>query len=206
LDDFIRGSADCLDRRVHCVSRGRRADPPSTCARRDLAYSALCDGYADNLNPSVWEITNPSDSTAEFIVEHRQEQGVRRDLTVQVSGRDAKGGASHKVSTPAISARWRTVIWAILRSAIRRLGFGGIPGQEGTLLNCVVRDSDSDLKSQAAVQRLEKEECPWSISGTLSFHIAERYPRWADKKIPRNRSPLRYKGIPGVRRKAVDDG
>jgi hypothetical protein len=31
-----------------------------------------------------------------------------------------------------------------------------------------VRDSDSDLKSQAAVQRLEKEECPWLISGVLS--------------------------------------
>ena len=47
LDDFIRGSSDCLDRRVHCVSRGRRADPPSACARRDLAYSAFRDGYAD---------------------------------------------------------------------------------------------------------------------------------------------------------------
>ena len=28
-----------------------------------------------------------------------------------------------------------------------------------------VRDSQSGLKTQAAVQRLEKEECPWPISG-----------------------------------------
>jgi hypothetical protein len=31
-----------------------------------------------------------------------------------------------------------------------------------------VRDSESDLKTQAAIQKLDKEECPWRLLGKLS--------------------------------------
>ena len=161
LDDFIRGSSDCLDRRVHCVSRGRRADPSSACARRDLAYSAFRDGHADNLN------RNPSDSTAEFMAERRQEQRARKDLTVQVSGRAANGDAfSQSVIASNISNGG--ALLSGLSSAVRSgdLVWVEYQGRMARYRIVWVRDSDSDLKSQAAVQKLDTEECPWAISGT----------------------------------------
>ena len=50
---LIRGSADCLDRRVHCVSRGRRADSLAARVRRDLSDLAFCDGQADCLGQEL---------------------------------------------------------------------------------------------------------------------------------------------------------
>src|SRR3984893_13961810 len=101
-----------------------------------------------------------------FMLEHRQEQRAQRDLAVQVSGRDSNGTAfTQSVAASNISRS------GALRSGLSR----GI--RSGDLLWVEyerrrarfrigwVRDSQSSLKTQAAVQRLEKEECPWPISG-----------------------------------------
>ena len=103
------------------------------------------------------------------MVEHRQEQRARRDLAVQVSGRDANGDAfSQSVNASNVSKGG-----ALLSGLSREVRSGDLvwveyQGRKARYRIVWVRDSHSDLKSQAAVQRLEKEECPWSISGILS--------------------------------------
>ena len=49
LDNLIRGSADRLDRRLRCVPRSRRSDPPIARTRCDLFNTPLCVRDADSL-------------------------------------------------------------------------------------------------------------------------------------------------------------
>ena len=112
---------------------------------------------------------NPSDSTAEFMAERRQEQRARKDLTVQMSGRAANGDAfSQSVIASNISNGG--ALLSGLSSAVRSgdLVWVEYQGRMARYRIVWVRDSDSDLKSQAAVQKLDTEECPWAISGTVS--------------------------------------
>lgn len=103
------------------------------------------------------------------MVEHRQEQRARSDLAVQVSGRDTNGDAfSQSVSASNISKGG-----ALLSGLSREVRSGDLiwveyEGRKARFRIVWVRDSRSGLKSQAAVHRLEKEECPWSIPSTLS--------------------------------------
>ena len=53
LDDLICGSADCLDRRLHCVPRGGRTDSPIAGIRGDLADPAFCPRQTDCLTGLV---------------------------------------------------------------------------------------------------------------------------------------------------------
>jgi hypothetical protein len=103
------------------------------------------------------------------MVEHRQEQRARSDLAVQVSGRDANGDAfSQSVNASNISKGG-----ALLSGLSREVRSGDLiwveyEGRKARFRIVWVGDSHSGLKSQVAVHRLEKEECPWSISSTLS--------------------------------------
>jgi hypothetical protein len=94
---------------------------------------------------------------------------VRRDLTVQVSGRDANGDAfSQSVNASNVSkggALLSGLSWGVRSGDLVWVEY---EGRKARYRIVWVRGSGSDLKSQAAVQRLEKEECPWLISGTLS--------------------------------------
>ena len=103
------------------------------------------------------------------MVEHRQEQRARRDLAVQVSGRDANGNSfSQSVNASNISkggALLSGLSWGVRSGDLVWVKY---QGRKARYRIVWVRDSDSDLKSQAAVQRLEKEVCPWSISEILS--------------------------------------
>ena len=98
------------------------------------------------------------------MVEHRQEQRARMDLAVQVSGRDANGDAfSQSVNASNISkggALLSGLSWGVRSGDLVWVEY---QGRKARYRIVWVRDSDSGLKSQAAVQRLEKEECPWSI-------------------------------------------
>ena len=103
------------------------------------------------------------------MVEHRQDQRAQRDVAVQVSGRDAKGNAfSQSVNASNISKGG--ALLSGLSSGVRSgdLVWVEYQGRKARFRIVWVRDSHAGLKSQAAVHRLEKEECPWSISGTLS--------------------------------------
>jgi hypothetical protein len=98
------------------------------------------------------------------MVEHRQEQRARRDLAVQVSGRDAKGDAfSQSVNANNISTGGALLSGLSWEVRCGDLVWVEYQGRKARYRIVWVRDSDSGLKSQAAVQRLEKEECPWSI-------------------------------------------
>jgi len=50
LDHSISGAAGSLDRRFHCVPRGRRANSLVAHIRRDLPDPAFCDGEKDRLS------------------------------------------------------------------------------------------------------------------------------------------------------------
>lgn len=94
---------------------------------------------------------------------------MRKDLTVQMSGRAANGDAfSQSVIASNISNGG--ALLSGLSSAVRSgdLVWVEYQGRMARYRIVWVRDSDSDLKSQAAVQKLDTEECPWAISGTVS--------------------------------------
>jgi hypothetical protein len=103
------------------------------------------------------------------MVEQRREHRARSDLAVQVSGRDANGDAfSQNVNASNVSkggALLSGLSWDVRSGDLVWVEY---QGRKARYRIVWVRDSDSDLKSQAAVQRLEKEECPWLISGILS--------------------------------------
>jgi len=103
------------------------------------------------------------------MVEHRQEQRARSELAVQVSGRDASGTAFSQ-SARASNISKGGALLSGLSSGVRSgdLVWVEYQGRKARYRIVWVRVSNSDLKSQAAVQKLEKEECPWSISGTHS--------------------------------------
>ena len=112
---------------------------------------------------------HPTTVRQKFMVEHRQEQRAQRDLAVQVSGRDSNGTAF----TQSVTASNISRSGALLSGLSRGIRSGDLlwveyEKRKARFRIVWVRDSQSGLKTQAAVQRLEKEECPWLISGVLS--------------------------------------
>ena len=108
----------------------------------------------------------PTTVRQKFMVEHRQEQRAQRDLAVQVSGRDSNGTAF----TQSVTASNISRSGALLSGLSRGIRSGDLlwveyEQRKARFRIVWVRDSQSGLKTQAAVQRLEKEECPWPISG-----------------------------------------
>jgi hypothetical protein len=96
------------------------------------------------------------------MVERRQEHRTQVDLTVQIAGRDVRGnpfaqsvvasnisGGGALLSGLAREVRSEDLIWIEYQD--RKARFRVV----------WVRGSESEQKTQAAVQRLEKEECPW---------------------------------------------
>ena len=97
--------------------------------------------------------------------ERRQEPRSQVDLAVQISGRDVKGiPFTQNVRASSISGSG-----ALLSGLSRGVRCGDllwIEYQQRKARFRIVwtRDSQSDLKTQAAVQKLPIEECPWSAS------------------------------------------
>jgi PilZ domain len=109
------------------------------------------------------------------MIERRQNQRVQRDLEVQVSGRDAKGTAfAQSVNASDISKGGALLSGLSWKVRTGDLVWVEYEGRKARFRIVWVRDSHSGLKFQAAVHRLEKEECPWSTSS--SYSIAEKYP------------------------------
>jgi hypothetical protein len=109
---------------------------------------------------------HPTTVRQKFMVEHRQEQRAQRDLAVQISGRDASG----MPFTQSVTASNISRSGALLSGLSRGIRSGDLlwveyEQRKARFRIVWVRDSQSDLKTQAAVQRLEKEECPWPILG-----------------------------------------
>jgi len=100
------------------------------------------------------------------MVEHRQEQRAQRDLAVEVTGRDANGTPFTQSATATNTSR----SGALLSGLSREMRPGDlllVEYQQRKARFKVVwaRDSRSErLKIQAAIQRMEKEECPWLTS------------------------------------------
>jgi hypothetical protein len=103
------------------------------------------------------------------MIEQRQEQRAQRDLAVQVSGRDSNGTAF----TQSVTASNISRSGALLSGLSRGIRSGDLlwveyQQRKARFRIVWVRDSRSGLKTQAAIQRLEKEECPWPILAALS--------------------------------------
>ena len=104
-----------------------------------------------------------------IMAERRHEARAQVDLAVQVSGTGANG-MPFTQSTTASSISNGGALLSGLSQEIRSGDLLWVQYQQRKARFRIVwvRDSQSGLKTQAAVQRLEKEECPWPISGTLS--------------------------------------
>ena len=103
------------------------------------------------------------------MIEHRQDQRAQRDLGVQVSGRDANGTAfAQSVNASNISKGGALLSGLSWKVRTGDLVWVEYEGRKARFRIVWVRDSDSGPKSQAAVHRLEKEECPWSTSSTVA--------------------------------------
>ena len=103
------------------------------------------------------------------MVERRQEPRAQVDVAVQISGRDANG-IPFTQSAMASSISNGGALLSGLSQEIRSGDLLWVQYQQRKARFRIVwvRDSQSERKTQAAVQRLEKEECPWPVSGTLS--------------------------------------
>ena len=100
------------------------------------------------------------------MVEQRHEQRTQSGLPVRVSGRDCNGTTFTQVVTASNISRSGALLSG-LSTGIRSgdLLWVEYEQRKARFRIVWVRDSQSDLKTQAAVQRLEKEECPWPILG-----------------------------------------
>jgi hypothetical protein len=98
------------------------------------------------------------------MAEHRQESRAQVDLTVQISGRDVNGMLfAHSVTASSIS-----VSGALLSGLSRGIRSGDLlwveyQQRKARFRIVWVRDSQSTRKTQAAVQRLANEACPWTV-------------------------------------------
>src|ERR1700680_2800805 len=103
------------------------------------------------------------------MVEHREERRAQRNLAVQVSGRDSNGTPF----TQSVTATNTSRSGALLSGLSRKIRSGDLllveyQQRKARFKVVWVRDSQSArLKTQAAVQRMEKEECPWPTSGAV---------------------------------------
>jgi len=138
-----------------CKGEARKATKASTSVNRPEVY---CQSKIHGVHPTTVR--------QKFMVEHRQEQRAQRDLAVQVSGRDSNGTVFTQSVTASNISRSGALLSG-LSSGIRSGDLLWVEYQQRKARFRIVwvRDSQSGLKTQAAVQRLEKEECPWPISG-----------------------------------------
>jgi hypothetical protein len=101
--------------------------------------------------------------------EQREERRAQRNLAVEVSGRDSNGAPF----TQSVTATNTSQNGALLSGLSRKIRSGDLLlveyQQRRARFKVVwVRDSQSPrLKTQAAVHRVEKEECPWATSGAI---------------------------------------
>src|SRR6476620_3237667 len=102
------------------------------------------------------------------MVEHRREQRTQAGLAVQVSGRDCNGTPFTQCVTASNVSR----TGALLSGLSRGMRSGDLlwvqyEQRKARFKIIWVRDSESDLKTQAAIQKLDKEECPWRLLDKL---------------------------------------
>lgn len=98
------------------------------------------------------------------MAERRQEPRAQIDLTVQISGHDVNGMPfAQSVTASSISGSG-----ALLSGLSRGIRPGDLlwveyQQRKARFRIVWVRDSQSERKTQAAVQRLGNEECPWTV-------------------------------------------
>ena len=96
------------------------------------------------------------------MVERRQEFRKQADIAVRISGRDVSGEPfAQSAVASSISGGG-----ALLSGMERQVRTGDLvwveyEDRKARFRIVWVRDSESARKTQAAVQRLENEECPW---------------------------------------------
>ena len=97
------------------------------------------------------------------MIERRQESRARSNIAVRISGRDASGKPfAQSVVASSISSGG-----ALLSGMEQQVRPGDLVlveyGERRARFRIVwVRESESERKTQAAVQRLENEQCPWA--------------------------------------------
>ena len=96
-----------------------------------------------------------------IMAERRQERRTPADLVVQISGRDANGMTFSQSATASSISNGGALLSGLARE-VRPEDLIWIEYQDRKARFRVVwvRGSESEQKTQAAVQRLEKEECP----------------------------------------------
>src|SRR5882757_4593096 len=97
-----------------------------------------------------------------IMAERRQERRTAADLAVQISGRDANGITFRQSATASSISNGG----ALLTGLSQELRSGDLlwveyQQRKARFRIVWVRDSQSEQKTQAAVHKLEKEECPW---------------------------------------------
>lgn len=97
------------------------------------------------------------------------EKRTQATLTVQVSGRDCNG-TPFTQCVPASNVSRSGALLSGLSWGIRTedLLWVEYEHRKARFRVVWVRDSQSDLKTQAAIQKLDKEECPWAEGSCLS--------------------------------------
>ena len=96
------------------------------------------------------------------MIERRQESRARSDIAVRISGRDASGKPfAQSVVASSISSGG-----ALLSGMEQQVRPGDLvlveyEERRARFRIVWVRESESERKTQAAVQRLENEQCPW---------------------------------------------
>ena len=96
------------------------------------------------------------------MVERRRELRTQADLAVRISGRDASGKLfAQRAVASSISGGG-----ALLSGMARKVRSGDLiwieyQDRKARFRIVWVRDSESEQKTQTAVHKLEKEECPW---------------------------------------------
>ena len=96
------------------------------------------------------------------MVERCRELRTQADLAVRISGRDASG----KLFAQSAVASSISGGGALLSGMAREVRSGDLiwieyQDRKARFRIVWVRDSESEQKTQAAVHKLEKEECPW---------------------------------------------
>jgi len=132
-----------------------------------------CDGKEEVKSARRKSIVNgkhrglvPAPCSRKFMVEHRQEQCSQRDLAVEDTGRDVNGTPFTQNATATNTSR----SGALLSGLSREMRSGDLflveyQKRKARFKVVWARNSRSErLKIQAAIQRIEKEECPWLTS------------------------------------------
>jgi hypothetical protein len=96
------------------------------------------------------------------MVEHRREPRMQAELAVQVSGRDSSGTLFAESAVASGVSRVGALLSGMARKTRSRdLVWIEYQGRKARFRIVWVRDSESEQKTQAAVQKLENEACPW---------------------------------------------